>query len=796
MFGICLKILKKKKKDLLIIVSITVVLSFISVIAFTVAKDINFTKKNEGFASYGSFVAAGSTEDKRELPTSDLLKIGQYKVIDTIEYNNSFIPIGVIDDDFYDLTSAKIVDGRHPKEKNEIAVQSYVLKLMGKKLNDSVKIDLNGAKQEFIITGIINNYSMTLSTGLERGNANYPAIIVGDKYDSGNGRISYLIGYKDRNTIGYDDMKEQFRLYQITGEIPIDYYNDNLFFKGFMYCAELEFFSSFFNVTVFILAGIVSAILYFFFFKNLKKNQAVFMTLGDVRNIKKIAVTEIITVCIVSFISSLCFFSVFFIIAFSNELFLFKTGAIFLCIWYLIYSLLEIIICLIILNKASRNPVMENLVRSFRNKNGRTSKQTKYKLLNVIKYSLIFIITFLCIFYVIVLHESFQGLPDYQLISQEAFLSEIVNGYSFKKSETMGYGIDEINDIVNRYDGVRVELVPDTGNNVLVCDRSYHNDFINGYTELYSYEEDTEEHSDIFKKWPKKADEYIPVNNVKYLILSDEEYRNLLEDCDLSTEENGLVMYVPVDYDPKIDVSHLGFAGFEIDEGIEFKKYDMTIEHVINKSMIEHIEKNTRDYSYELFSADINEIVIFLNYDDMNKYPITKSYSQAFITFESGFSDKESLDNDLGYLQSKVQGGVIYSKKEDERRAESFNQYIKNVSIALLTISVCIAVVYSVSSIILYIRNNRKKLGIQMVLGKIVKKLVFERLLSNAGCLLLSFIIGSIVIIVFAFDGGNAVLCLKCGFISLIITSLIMFFDIVIYGCFLKKVKIKDCIYN
>ena len=66
MFGICLKILKKKKKDLLIIVSITVVLSFISVIAFTVAKDINFTKKNEGFASYGSFVAAGSTEDKRE----------------------------------------------------------------------------------------------------------------------------------------------------------------------------------------------------------------------------------------------------------------------------------------------------------------------------------------------------------------------------------------------------------------------------------------------------------------------------------------------------------------------------------------------------------------------------------------------------------------------------------------------------------------------------------------------------------------------------------------------------------
>lgn len=210
MFNLSCKFLFSRKKWLvLIVLTLAVVISSILSI-FTASEAIRAGLLEKAYSLYGEHSGGlvGVETTKRELE-GKVKKIGEYQLLDfyPLKNNKKVATIGWMDKNAIKLGNIKIMKGRFPKDKNEVAIESAYLNLINSKWKIGETLTLKGKKQQWKVklVGIVSNYSSKwyVPIQLKQGINAFPNIFLGTPAYKNTPKNNYLIKMGDdrKNTI-------------------------------------------------------------------------------------------------------------------------------------------------------------------------------------------------------------------------------------------------------------------------------------------------------------------------------------------------------------------------------------------------------------------------------------------------------------------------------------------------------------------------------------------------------------------------------------------------------------------
>lgn len=132
-------------------------------------------KREQNQAVYGAWNAAvydiSETSESKIVSNQMIRSIGNMNIVGEVmedtEYKGS---IGYVDKDFLEMSNISMKAGHMPENKNEIAIEAYVLDLLGidyeldQKVNLDIHMDDSVIHREYVLSGVINNYSSSWTT--------------------------------------------------------------------------------------------------------------------------------------------------------------------------------------------------------------------------------------------------------------------------------------------------------------------------------------------------------------------------------------------------------------------------------------------------------------------------------------------------------------------------------------------------------------------------------------------------------------------------------------------------------
>lgn len=132
-------------------------------------------KREQNQAVYGAWNAAvydiSETSESKIVSNQMIRSIGNMNIVGEVmedtEYKGS---IGYVDKDFLEMSNISMKAGHMPENKNEIAIEAYVLDLLGidyeldQKVNLDIHMNDSVIHREYVLSGVINNYSSSWTT--------------------------------------------------------------------------------------------------------------------------------------------------------------------------------------------------------------------------------------------------------------------------------------------------------------------------------------------------------------------------------------------------------------------------------------------------------------------------------------------------------------------------------------------------------------------------------------------------------------------------------------------------------
>ena len=132
-------------------------------------------KREQNQAVYGAWNAAvydiSETSESKIVSNQMIRSIGNMNIVGEVmedtEYKGS---IGYVDKDFLEMSNISMKAGHMPENKNEIAIEAYVLDLLGidyeldQKVNLGIHMNDSVIHREYVLSGVINNYSSSWTT--------------------------------------------------------------------------------------------------------------------------------------------------------------------------------------------------------------------------------------------------------------------------------------------------------------------------------------------------------------------------------------------------------------------------------------------------------------------------------------------------------------------------------------------------------------------------------------------------------------------------------------------------------
>lgn len=132
-------------------------------------------KREQNQAVYGAWNAAvydiSETSESKIVSNQMIRSIGNMNIVGEVmedtEYKGS---IGYVDKDFLEMSNISMKAGHMPENKNEIAIEAYVLDLLGidyeldQKVNLDIHMNESVIHREYVLSGVINNYSSSWTT--------------------------------------------------------------------------------------------------------------------------------------------------------------------------------------------------------------------------------------------------------------------------------------------------------------------------------------------------------------------------------------------------------------------------------------------------------------------------------------------------------------------------------------------------------------------------------------------------------------------------------------------------------
>ncbi|KLV26970.1 hypothetical protein ABW02_08315 [Niallia circulans] len=280
MFTLGFKFLCSRRKwTILIVLALCLIISSVLSI-FTASEAIRAALMEKSYLQYGknSGVLVGIEKSKSEI-NKEVKNIGEFQLIDWIPLENSnSATIGWMDKGAVDLSKIKVMEGRLPIGKNEVAIESAYLKLFNSSwaIGDMITLDGKEKQWKVKIVGIISNYSSKRYIPFQfQKELAFPNIFISEQYKDKSSKRNYLINYEDGKNTTLKKTENLLAEYDDKGFV-----NEKLFLEGLRDYDTIRNISIFYQTVILFISIFSISSLFAYFNKSQRRKIGVLKALG------------------------------------------------------------------------------------------------------------------------------------------------------------------------------------------------------------------------------------------------------------------------------------------------------------------------------------------------------------------------------------------------------------------------------------------------------------------------------------------------------------------------------------
>ena len=300
MFRLACKLLFARKTWLILLtISFSLILAVVTSI-FTASESIKMGIVNHAYNDYGAhsltILHTNKSKDDLYQKNKDVKKVGSIQLIGTVDLkNHKTATVGIMDHDAIELGHLSLIAGTFPKEENEVVIESSYLPYIDNswEIGQKRTLKINGIEHEFILSGIIKDYSAKWSvpTDFQRGVDDFPNIILAEKSDELPIKYqNYLVQLKGN----FRDIEEKIAnfLYEQNG-----FENSRLFYIGLYNYDHISLFSFIFQSATLLTSLLIMYSLLYFFNVHQQKKLAILKMVGSSNHLLiKISLAQVLIV--------------------------------------------------------------------------------------------------------------------------------------------------------------------------------------------------------------------------------------------------------------------------------------------------------------------------------------------------------------------------------------------------------------------------------------------------------------------------------------------------------------------
>lgn len=631
-------LLINKRRSMMTIMILS--LSIATILSLTTATEsIKNQLWGKSIEKYGEHIAIVETTEVIDYKNTE---IGEYGVIGLINHDDFHLTatIGWMDEKAIEIGHIKWLEGEPPKNEHEVFAEHFYTTLFQPswKVGEIKQFYINGKIKTLKLSGIVDNYSHNWSTfiNVEKGVNNFPNIFV--KSNEQNKENTFSLVKIDQSVRG---LREQAN--NMTQDLYSSFSNENLLYLGLIDYDNIEIISTLFQFII--LCFVFSCLFINFNYRGESTIEQLGILKAQGLTNKNLIKYELIKSSILYIASLIIAIPLIFI----NHTIIIKqtyqfgittlSGAVIVkCIvWLLFIYMLNNILTYSLTKKQSNNSVI-NLLRgkNINKRQHRITSEEKSIYFDHIFHQIVnrrqeftLIVLFFCfaiimVFISLFLQKASAGiwkLDSGYSVSTYGYTSEIINDHIVVVNQNELFNYDMVN-ALDELEGINsIEKQPFSEDLNLLLEPAQYKTFLNlGLIKN-------------FETWQSKSkqvdrnistEQAVPLNNITYHFISDDEYNRLSESND--NEKSGFILVLDEENSSYSQLEGEQFVFSRIEKG-EKNTYELfewlyTLDKIIasSKQSLDYIET---DYLNE-------EIIVIM--------PINKAYHNGMVNGYNYFS--------------------------------------------------------------------------------------------------------------------------------------------------------------
>lgn len=723
------EILIKNNKAMFLISLIAAIMGFVFLLTFSsLSETIIETRQNEAADTYGRFLVVASDLNNEQIENikkeNTEFDYSVYEVIGNAQYGTNTITMGNMEEKLGKDLGFELSEGRWPSNSNEIVIEEYLKSLFdieNKSLPCTISLQVNGQKNDYMITGIISNYSSMLSVCayLTIDTNVYPSIISG-KEIAENGNKSLVIKQKKLNykAIESDIYAVTSMLGRIEPVIKNVSTNEKLYAKGYMDNEDMIHLKIVYQIILNILLVLGQIMVLRYFLIRNKKTLYLFQALGLSETQKRKTVF--------GFAGSTIFFSLIagYIITlligiiYMNDIFAgYNNYYVSSLMKYFVIECILIVMIVtgacIVMSKSKKPSITDEMAGN----NDRIKRKYKFK---TIDWCIVFVQT-ICMFFIMatinfsIMFQMEETDIQCTLYSKITGVSQPMKGYDISENGEKYFSFDSILPFMNYEKYINISMDGETKYSTIILDKDCKDEY---FSQSYFEEQVAMEQGDeeLNKQIPEEAEKYkiIPDSYVNIKILPKEEFDEFLKANNIKNgnlenqKEDTCILIIP-DYNNQDDkavmkengVIQLGRIEYD-KENLVFHKHQFRIEKLLTPKG----------------GADSN-IQLVMSEEVARQSQFILGYDKIWITIDKDcpVSIQKEINSKMALLMASLQGGRLDSSAQTGRNDKLLEKYTTMISKTVLLFSVISIFIYILLNSYIDWEKNKHEYGVLRSIG-------------------------------------------------------------------------------
>ena len=754
-------ILIKSNKVVFSVSLIAAIMGFTFLFTFSsLSQTIIETKQKEAADTYGKFLVVASDLSNKQIDSvkEKITKFDNstYEVMGNVRYDTNTITMGRMDKKLGEDLGFRLEEGKWSSDSNEIVIEEYLKSLFhieDMSLPCTISLEMNGEKSDYIITGIISNYSSMLSVCdyVTIDTNVYPSIISGGKITK-TGKKSLVIKQKKLNYKTAE--KEMYSIASVLSNIEPGIenvsVNEKLYAKAYMDNEDMIHLKMAYQIILNVLLALAQIMILRYFLLRNKKTLYLFQALGLSEKQKRRCVfgfagSVILFSLVLSYMITLCIGSIFMNHIFEGYNSYYVSA-------FMRYFAIECIVLVVIaaggaliITKGKRASIINEMTGSdFIHKRAYRFKK--------IDWCIVFV-QIICMFFIMAT-INFSTMfkierEDIQctLYSKSTGVSQPAMGYNVSENGKKYFSFDSILPFLNYEKYINISMDGETKYSSIILDKDCEDEY---FCQSYFEEEAemNEGYEDFNKRVPKEAEQYKVISDsyVNVKVLPKAEYHNFLktnkiENSNLENENDDSCILIVPNYDTLNDkavmkengVVQLGRIEYN-KKKLVFRKHSFRIEKLLTPK-----------------DSDNSKIQIIISEDVARKSQFILGYDTIWITIDkdSPASIHKEINSEMALLMASLQGGRLDSSAQTNKNDILLEKYTTMISKTVLLFSILSICIYILLNSYIDWEKNKYEYGVLRSIGMSYSMLQHKLFIRYSN----SIIIAAIIAI---FIGNNA----------------------------------------